>query len=64
MPYRRHCYYTQNKTGYYSGCGYRAAYNKYWKYCPYCRMPIMVLDRDAREEEVIQEDETDEGTIQ
>ena len=37
------CEYTKNKHGFISGCGMRAAYNKHWRYCPYCGKPIAKL---------------------
>lgn len=37
------CEYTKDKFGFYSECGYRAAYNKHWHYCPYCGKPITKL---------------------
>lgn len=46
MPLRAsvaHCVYTNGKDGYISGCGFRAAYNKFWKVCPYCTKPIHLL---------------------
>ena len=31
-----YCYYRQDRNGYISGCDYRAAFNRHWKWCPYC----------------------------
>lgn len=39
MP-KRLCEYTKDAHGYYSECGYRAAFNKFWHFCPYCGKPI------------------------
>lgn len=39
MP-KRACEYRKDKYGYYSECGYRAAFNKFWHFCPYCGKPI------------------------
>lgn len=37
------CEYTKNKNGVYTSCGFRVAYNKFYKYCPYCGRPIVKL---------------------
>lgn len=34
------CEYIKNKQGVISGCGFRVAYNKTWKFCPICGLPI------------------------
>ena len=39
------CEYFKNQNGYVSGCGYVAAYNKYWKFCPYCGNSIIIVNR-------------------
>lgn len=44
------CLYYKTSYGYESGCGYRAAYNKFWHWCPYCRRPIVVLNEQALED--------------
>lgn len=38
------CEYFRTKNGYVSGCGFVAAYNKYWKICPYCGKKIIVIN--------------------
>ena len=39
------CEYFKTKHGYTSGCGYVAAYNKFWHYCPYCGKPIITFSK-------------------
>lgn len=55
---RFHCEYSKQEHGYISGCGKRAAYNRFWKVCPYCGRRIRNLsniyleqgDKDAKED--------------
>lgn len=45
----RHCCYVLKEHGYISGCGMRAGgYNKHWKVCPYCKLPIIDLSRENK----------------
>ena len=37
---KRMCEYRADKNGVYTECGYRVAFNKFMKYCPYCGKPI------------------------
>ena len=46
-----HCTYVKHSYGYVSGCGYRAAYNKFWKWCPYCGKTIVNISREASDKE-------------
>ena len=39
------CCYNKGSHGWVSGCGMRAAYNKHWKYCPYCGRGIANLSK-------------------
>lgn len=39
------CQYYKTKNGYRSGCGFTAAYNRFWKYCPYCGKRIIVINQ-------------------
>ena len=45
------CAYIKYSYGYVSGCGKRAAYNKYWKWCPYCGKPLINLSRETSDKE-------------
>lgn len=40
----KNCEYFKTKNGYVSGCGFVAAYNKYWRICPYCGKKIIVIN--------------------
>lgn len=42
---KKHCTYIHNIHGYVSGCGIRAAYNRYWKYCPFCGKAIVIIEK-------------------
>ena len=44
------CEYFKEKNGYISGCGFRAAWNRFWIVCPYCAKPIHIINRKAEEE--------------
>ena len=44
------CEYFKTKHGYISGCGYIAAYNKFWRYCPYCGKPIITFSKKYYED--------------
>jgi hypothetical protein len=35
------CELFQNADGYYTQCGFRLAFNKNMKYCPYCGRPLV-----------------------
>lgn len=37
------CEVTKDKHGYYTSCGMRVAFNKFFRYCPYCGRPIVKL---------------------
>lgn len=37
------CEITKDKNGYYTGCGMRVAFNKYFRFCPYCGKAIVKL---------------------
>lgn len=38
--HNRSCEYQKTKHGVISGCGFRVAYNKTWRFCPICGLPI------------------------
>lgn len=43
------CEWRRQKHNYVAGCcDYRATYNKFMKWCPYCRKPIHVMNPDVR----------------
>lgn len=44
------CEYFKEKNGYISGCGFRAAWNRFWIVCPYCAKSIHIINRKAEEE--------------
>ena len=37
------CEITKDVNGYYTGCGMRVAFNKFFRFCPYCGKPIVKL---------------------
>lgn len=43
------CEYLKTSNGYVSGCGIRAAYNKFWNYCPYCGRQLMIINKKSTE---------------
>lgn len=47
------CEYMRTSQGYTSGCGYRAAWNHFWHFCPYCGKIVYLMNRryDDREED-------------
>jgi hypothetical protein len=45
------CVYLQEQHNYVSGCGFRAAYNKFWRICPYCGRHIVCLNQSMREKD-------------
>lgn len=45
------CLFSKTSTGYFSGCGYRVAYNRHWHFCPHCGKRISNLSSMILEEE-------------
>lgn len=43
------CEYFRTKNGFTSGCGFVAAYNRFWRICPYCGKKIIVLNTKYHE---------------
>lgn len=40
LNHNRNCEYHKTKHGVISGCGVRVPYNKTWRFCPICGLPI------------------------
>lgn len=49
MARTSNCEYFRTKNGFTSGCGFVAAYNRFWRICPYCGKKIIVLNTKYHE---------------
>ena len=48
------CEYFKTKYTYKTGCGFVAPYNKFWRFCPYCRKTIIVINHKYNDDETKQ----------